>query len=259
LSCAPTLTAKGSLVCALLLAWSSFGTGCTGTETGNPSFEGELSYDAYSSEPAVAALRQGERGAVVTEAWLVLGDVTFIDNNHCAEPEAAEGHAEGLGPGDHAPDGGARTRFWLPIGQYCGLRVPLERAGKGELPEGAPAELRDHSIVLSGELPERDGTPFLIASAQRGTLELEADDGSFELGPDSARVLLAFDLALWLDGIDLASAEPDADGRVTISDSSHPELLARFDENVRAGIDVFLDPEGEGKFENAGERIAVSR
>jgi len=243
----------------LLLGLLSFGFGCTGTETGSPSFEGELSYDAYSSEPAVASLREGEQGAVVAQAWLVLGDVTFVDNNHCAEPEAAEGHADGLGPGDHAPADGARKRFWLPIGQYCGLRVPLERAGEGELPEGAPEELREHSIVLSGELPERDGTPFLIASAQRGTLELMADDSSFELGPDSARVLLAFDLAVWLDGVDLAGAEPDADGRVVISDSSHPELLEQFDQNVRDGIDVFLDPDGTGAIEDAGERIAGAR
>jgi hypothetical protein len=254
LSGALVRTARAASFCALLLA-----LGCTGTETGNPSFEGELAYDAYSSEPAVAALREGEQGAVVAQAWLVLGDVTFVDNNHCAEPEQAQGHADGLGPGDHASEGGARTRFWLPIGQYCGLRLPLERAGERELPAGAPEELRDHSIVLAGELPEREGMPFVIASAQRDTIELVAADGSFELGPDSARVLLAFDLAVWLAGVDLAGAEPDAEGRLVISDSSHPELLERFERNSRTGIDVFLDPKGKGIFEAAGDRLAGTR
>jgi len=189
----------------------------------------------------------------------VLGDVTFVDNNRCAEPETADGHADGLGAGDHAPADGARTRFWLPIGQYCGLRVPLERAGGGGLPDGAPEELRDHSIVLSGELPERDGAPFLIASARRDTLELIAEDGSFELGPDSARLLLAFDVAAWLEGVDLASAELDDDGRLLISDASHPELLELFERNLSGGIAVYLDPDGEGVIESAGDRLARVR
>jgi hypothetical protein len=229
-------------VAALLLA----AAGCTGTETGNPSFEGELAYDAYSSEPAVAALREGEQGAIVTQVWLVLGDVTFVDNNHCAAPESATGHADGLGPGDHAPNAGARTRFWLPIGEYCGVRLPLLRADDDELPKGAPDELSGHSIVLQGELPERDGAPFLIASKLEHTFSLVADHASFELGPDTARVLLGFDVAAWLDGV----------GRVVVSDDAHRELLSRFEDNLAQGVDVFVDPSGEGRFEDAGARLA---
>ena len=239
--------------CLLLLTGA---LACTGTETGNPSFEGELAYDAYSSEPARAALREGDQGAVVEQAWLVLGDVTFVDNNHCAEPEQAEGHASGLGAGDHAPADGARTRFWLPIGQYCGLRLPIERAGERDLPEGAPPELAEHSVVLAGRLPERDDLPFLIASRMQRTITLEADESSFELGPDSARVLLGFDVAAWLDGVELGAIEADDDGRVLISEDAHREQLERFEDNVAAGISVFYDPDGEGRFEDAAERIA---
>jgi hypothetical protein len=240
------------LLAALLLA----GAGCTGTETGNPSFEGELAYDAYSSEPAVAALREGEQGAVVTQVWLVLGDVTFVDNNHCAAPEAATSHADGLGPGDHAPNAGARTRFWLPIGEYCGVRLPLLRADADELPTGAPDELRGRSIVLEGELPERDGAPFLIASKLEHTFALVADHASFELGPDTARVLLGFDVAAWLDGVELSAQDPDGDGRVVVSEDVHPELLSRFEDNLAQGVDVFFDPSGKGRFEDAGARLA---
>lgn len=240
-------------VAALLLT----AAGCAGTETGNPSFEGELAYDAYSSEPAVAALREGEQGAVVTQVWLDLGDVTFVDNNHCAAPEAATGHADGLGPGDHAPNAGARTRFWLPIGEYCSVRLPLLRASDDDdLPKGAPDALRGHSIVLEGELPERDGTPFLIASKLEHTFSLVADHASFELGPDTARVLLGFDVAAWLDGIELSAEEPDGDGRVVISEDSRPELLERFEGNLAQGVDVFFDPSGKGRFEDAGARLA---
>lgn len=248
-----------ALVCAAF-TFALAASGCLGSESGSPSFEGELAYDAYSSEPAVAALRAGEQGAVVTQVWLVLGDVTFVDNNHCGEPETAHGHADGLGAGDHAPKAAARTRFWLPIGEYCGLRLPLLRAADDDtLPAGAPDELRGHSIMLAGELPEQDGTPFAITSKLERTLSLVADHSSFELGPDSARVLLGFDVAAWLDGIDLAAAPRDADGRIAISEDSSPELLQRFEDNLAQGVDVFLDPDGKGSFEDAGARLAHAR
>ena len=231
--------------------------GCTGTQTREPSFEGELAYDAYSSDPALAALREGEQGAVVTQAWLVLGDVTFVDNNHCAAPETAHGHADALGAGDHATKAAARTRFWLPFGEYCGLRLPLLRATEDDtLPAQAPEELRGHSVMLVGELPEQSGTPFVITSGLERTLSLVADHSSFELGPDSARLLLGFDVAAWLDGVDLAAAPPDADGRIVISQDSSPELLQRFEDNLAAGVDVFLDPSGKGVIEDAGARLA---
>lgn len=233
--------------------------GCTGTESGSPSFEGELTYDAYSSEPAVAALREGDKGAVVTGVWLVLGDVTFVDNNHCAEPETAPGHADALGADDHATAAAARTRFWLPIGEYCGLRVPLLRADEDELPDSAPPELAEHSIVLLGELPEHDGAPFLIASTVERTFALEAEDSSFELGPDSARVLVGFDVAAWLDGVELDAQEPDDDGRVLVSEDAHPDLLERFEQNLADGVGAFLDPRGTGRFEVAGDRLAHVR
>jgi hypothetical protein len=250
------LSVTRSLLYALS-ACLSLVVGCTGTETGNPSFEGELAYDAYSSEPAIAALREGEQGAVVTQAWLVLGDVTFIDNNHCGAPETAHAHADALGAGDHAPKPAARTRFRLPIGEYCGLRLPLLRAkDDAALPDGAPDELREHSIMLVGELPEQGGTPFAIESKLERTLFLTADHSSFELGPDDARVLLGFDVAAWLDRVELSAQEPGDDGRVLVSDDSHPELLQRFEDNIAQGVDVFLDPDGAGRFEDAGARLA---
>ena len=239
----------------VLLVIGSGGLACTGTETGNPSFEGELSYDAYSSEPARAALREGEQGAVIEQAWLVLGDVTFVDNNHCAEPARAEGHADGLGAGDHAPLDGARTRFWLAIGQYCGLRLPFERAGKRGLPKGAPPELSGHSIVLAGRLPEREDMPFLIASKLERTVEL-LPASSFELGPDDARLLLGFDLGAWLEGVELDAIAPDEDGRVLITADTQPDLIERFEDNVAAGVGVYFDPDATGMIDDAGERIA---
>jgi len=246
----PRLRLIGACAGALALA------ACVGRANGDPSFEGELSYDAYSSDADVAALRAGDSPAIVTAAWLVLGDVTFVDNNHCAQPENAQGHAGGLGASDHAPTEAARTRFWLPIGAYCGVRLPLLRAAAADtLPAEAPEALHDHSIVLEGELPAR-GARFTLASRVERTLDLNAEHGSFELGPDSARLLLGFDVARWLEGIDLGALEPDEQGTVSVSEDDNTDALQRFEHNLASGIDVFLDPDGEGTIEAAGTRIA---
>ena len=43
--------------------------GCAGTETGNPSFTGELAYDAYSSDVARVALRSSGASEQPGATW----------------------------------------------------------------------------------------------------------------------------------------------------------------------------------------------
>ena len=55
--------------------------------------------------------------------------------------------------------------------------------------------------MLRGE--RTDGTPFLLTYPEQDEIELAAEDGEFEAAPDGVRLLLSFDAAVWMRGVDL--------------------------------------------------------
>jgi hypothetical protein len=222
----------------LAFAWSCCALlGCAGgTETGNPSFEGQLAYDAYSSDVTTAALSAGSdavpAGATVIDSvWLVLGDVSFSAG--CAPSGALEPHATGIGEGDHAAQGRVVTALALPEGEYCSVRVPLERAP--ETPTAGPAELGAHSILIQGVTP--DGAHFRVRSALQGALELSGAT-PFELSEDAGTVLIGFDLAVWIGVIDWSEAARDGD-MIAIDDQNNAALLARFEAALASGTGLY--------------------
>jgi hypothetical protein len=241
----------GALRWALLAATL---TACAGTETGNPSFAGELAYNTHASDPAVAALRTSEGGAQVDSAWLVLGDARFVDAAHCERRDEVEFNVQGLGAGDHATPAAAVSEFQLEVGDYCGLELPLIRAAAGELPDDAPAQLEGHSIVIEGE--GADGRPFRIESGAELPLFLAADDGSFLMDADGAQVLVGFDVSVWLSDVDLSSATASDDGVVVVSSDSNSGLLDAFEQNLPRGVALFRDPEGQRVVDEAGAELA---
>jgi hypothetical protein len=237
---------------ALLAVWI---TACAGTETGNPPFEGELTYNTYSSQPAVAALRQAEGGARIDAAWLVLGDARFVDAARCEQRDEVPFHVQGIGAGDHATAAAARSSFALEAGDYCGLELPLLRAADGELPDEAPAALLDHSVVLEGQ--DAQGRPLRIESRLQAPIFLRAGAGSFHMDAVESRVLVAFDVGRWLDGVDLRGADVDSQGVVVVSPERNAALLERFEQNIAPGMALLRDPQGAGTVAQAGEQLAV--
>jgi hypothetical protein len=212
---------------------------CVGTETGNPSAEGTLAYNAYTSDASVVALQVAQGDApVVKAAWLVLGDVSFVPRAEC-DPEAdAPVHAHGIGAGDHATGEGVETPLAIDADTYCGVRFPLQRAAQAT--GNAPSALAQHSALIEGDLP--DGTRFSVRSALEEELFLSSTSG-FELGA-SAQVLIGFDVATWLADVDFGAVPPDADG-VRVIDATHPDLLTSFESKLLAGTGLFLDPRGD--------------
>lgn len=223
---------------AVLCAWACCALGCAGgTETGNPSFEGQLAYDAYSSDVTAVALRAGSQdppaeGATVIESvWLVLGDISF--SVPCGPEGDAPVHATGIGEGDHAAQGRVVTALTLAAGEYCSVLVPLERAP--QVPMAGPAELGGHSILIQGVTP--DGARFRVRSAMQGALELSGAM-PFELSQDAGTVLIGFDLATWVGAIDWSEAERDGDA-IEVDATHNPALLARFEAMIASGTGLY--------------------
>jgi hypothetical protein len=217
--------------------------GCAGTETGNPSFDGTVGYDAYTSQPQMVALRgQSEASVIVDAAWLVLGDVQIGSSDSCGSEPVVD--VPGLGVGDHVGSQAPVTHVELPAGaHYCEVSIALGLAE--ETPAAAPAELAGHSILVSGT---HEGRAFRISSAmdRRVSLSVRPAEG-FVLDADYSGLLFGFDLARWLKDLPWSKASTDADGTLLIDTEHSPEALRAFEAQVDEGIGLFTDPDGDGK------------
>jgi hypothetical protein len=216
--------------------------GCTGgTETGNPSLTGELSYSGVSSAPTDIGVRQGGAVATVHNAWFALDEVTISSAGDCGVQGNASFSVRALGIGDHAAGIHNATDFEAPAGAFCSVVLPFLPVAADDTT--APAELRGHGVVVAGELA--DGTPFLLESDQAPLVELRGPDNGFELSSQAPNVLLAFDFATWLEDADWATASVDSD-RILVSERSNPELLQKFEARLAAGVALYRDRDGDG-------------
>jgi hypothetical protein len=219
--------------------------GCAGTETGNPSFDGSVGYDAYSSSPSVVALPAGlERPmtrVALDNAWLVLGDVELLPAGHCGESGDVEPHVPGLGPGDHAGGQAPATHSEMSSGLYCGARLPFV-SGSESLPAAAPSSVRDHAIVLEGTLA--DGRKFELQSTLSTRVAVQASGAGFALDSLHRGVVFGFDVAKWLAELEWSSA-PD-DHNVMIDADHNPELLRAFESRLASGVSLFRDDDEDG-------------
>jgi hypothetical protein len=233
--------------------------GCAGTETGNPSFDGKLGYDAYSSAPAQVALLAAPSPASeaapirVDSAWLVLGNVSFLGEDEC-DGKGELGHAKGLGAGDHVGSQAPATPFELTPAKLCGVKLPIET--QTNLPASAPAELSQHSILITGT---RDGVPFRIASAVSADVLLRTAAQDFALDAAHSSVLLGFDVATWLDAIVWSSVDADTSGMLIVDPEHNPAQLNAFDARISGGIALFRDANGDGLLDRDSAPIARSQ
>jgi hypothetical protein len=127
---------------------------------------------------------------------------------------------------------------------YCGMVAPLENANAA-LPPNAPAELHDHSIVVLGH--RADGVAFALAYPQLDELELQPPSAAtFDVKADAPPLLLAFDAAHWMDGVDLAQATLSADGSIRIDETANDALLLAFENNIDCSLELYSDADQSG-------------
>jgi hypothetical protein len=215
-----------------------------GSETGNPVQPMPIGLDARSSDPGAVAVAtsSGAAGTVIDQAWVAFGELTFLRGAECDalgdyDYEGATAHVADLA----SPD--ARITVDVAPDGYCGLVVPLQMQTPS-LPERAPPELADHSIVLLGE--RADGTAFVLTHPEQDELELAAQDAAFVVAPDGADLLLSFDVAIWMDGVDLEAAEVDGDGVIRIDAGSNRALLDAFEVNLECSLELYGDGDADG-------------
>lgn len=238
----------GAWACVLWLA------ACAGTETGNPSFDGTLGYNTYTTNAqSVALLQSSDDAIVVDNAWLVLGDVGFVGGEGCDPSVATPVHAEGLGPGDHAPVAAVETPLTMSEGRYCGMHLPFVRAAAAA--DNTPEELVDHSVLIRGTLP--DGRAFTVLSAFDGDLFLEAIDQDFAMDAAQSSVLVGFDVATWLGDLNWSSAAADNDNVVHVDGQNNSALLQAFESHLASGTALYRDPDGSGQVTSSSEKLAA--
>jgi hypothetical protein len=236
----------------LIAALALLSVSCaSGTETGNPSLTASLSFSAHSSKPDVVAVREGTASVLVSEVWLSLGPVALVEGEDCASGSARFESAS-LGVGNHAAATPGHTDVGIESGAYCALE--LDFTPSRELPDGAPAALSGRSIAIQGEL--EDGSPFLLVSGFDGKVSVPAVDASFALEDGQAAMLLGFDLATWLAGIDLDGVEREDDGSVLIDDERTPELVTLFEAALSSGLELYRDRDADGRLDADPELIA---
>jgi len=200
--------------------------GCVGTETGNPSLT--LEYQAHSTDASRAGLRSGE-GRVVDAVWLNLGDLDVLG---CADERAV---APAIGVGDHATSEAVVQQLVVEPGAYCGAEVRFVRANAA--PPGAPASLAGRSGLVVGR--RADGAPFEVAI--EGDFSVAIDTSSFDLEEGSPPLLLGFDVAAWVGGLDLDSVTPGDDGVVRIDSSATPAVHSAFEADFGSGVGLYQD------------------
>lgn len=211
------------------------GIGC-GTETGNP--ELTVAYNSTTSAPARVSLDATAGTTSVERLWLRLDAVEFDDCDG-----AAQASLDALGFADHAGPEAARQSLELPEVRYCQLKTRLFAV---DPPSDEPTAVAGSSVAVSGTLP--DGRAFELVSFTEVPLTLTLDMNSL---PDEGAWLITFDLATWLDPIDLASLPGDP---VRIDAATQPALLEQFLSGLAGGIEVIEDTNDNGHFD-AGETI----
>jgi hypothetical protein len=199
-----------------------------------------LALTAYSTEPTTVGFDNA--AAVRIDAiWIALQDARVWPRTSCKRSSAkavisGTFTAELISKLVH---GSAPAE--LDLGRYCAFEVQLRRS-RGKV-AGAPADLRGASIVIEGR--RADGAQFVLRARLETAPLLRANElEGFTVGDARTSWIVGVDVARWLSGVDLGSAETTADGedrKVRIDDKTNAELLDRFNANVAGGFALFAD------------------
>ena len=233
-----------------LAASATVAAGCTGTEVGNPVEETPLALLARSSDAAVVSRGNGDAGdsgapsgATLDALWVVLGDLRFVTDADCASDRDTRITVRGPVVAELS-SGPEELHAVLANGPYCRVRVPLDRLNPALVDAGTPEALDGHSVLFEGR--RADGTPFRILSRDKRELELRTRSEPFTLERTERAMILSFDVAAWLDGVDLDGAAPNASGEVVIDETVDRTRLAAFEENLGTSLRLYRDLDEDG-------------
>ena len=226
------------VACSLLL----FSAGCSrGTETGNPPEAMlELGVTGFSDDYPSVAVGLAGPGLSIERAFVALRSV---------ELRACSG-AGGVRFGDLSSDlvaPAAVRSTTSDASEFCGAEVNV-----GSIEDPEHGELAGRSVYVQGK--RGDGLPFELASSVETRVILDSDP---PLTPFAAtRLLLAFNLATWFAGADVAGAEA-TDGLVRIDAASNPLVLEAFELATPLAPALYDDADGDGQLEGDAQPPAA--
>jgi hypothetical protein len=128
----------------------------------------------------------------------------------------------------------------LGVDPFCVLEFSL--SPDAVPPAGAPPELETSSVVLAGT--RGDGAPFVIAAPSSAPITLQAATPVDPAGYDA--LLLAFDLAVWLEGTVLDDVVVDAEGIARLDGVAHPATVMTFQAQIAPGAALYPDLDADG-------------
>ena len=199
------------------------GVGSTGTDVGNPVVV-DLQFAAYDLVLEEAA---------VDQATIEVERVRLRPADDCEG--GAEIELEGPFQLDLLDPRGADQLAGLPLDAraWCRIEMTWHRD-----------EASDTAIRVAGRA---GGDRFEIRSRKNDELRIESlDEDGFTVDQATSALFVAFDMATWLDGVDLAGADREPDGAIAVSEDSNRDLLERFEENVESATRLFPDGDGDG-------------
>jgi hypothetical protein len=214
-------------VCLLLASCAS------GTETGNPDDTLRIGIGALpDARPTDLSLETAEISIRSVTLSPCTGD---------------EGHPAGAVAVDLLAGRGADLDVVHDAPDACGATVEL-----GPYEGSTPAELVGLTLRFSGT--RGDGVPFQVSSVLAHHVTLVPATPDMPL--DVARLVVAFDLGVWLDAASIPSLSP-VDGAVLVDEGHNPDAHAAFDAAIVHALALYLDANGNGVLD-PGERTPVA-
>jgi hypothetical protein len=212
--------------CALLLAAAG---GCGGTETGNPTLPAvELRLAALSNDFGSVAINKPGPGIVLERAVASLAQIRLVPCSASAPPVDFESIEVDL-----AQSPAVEVQTAGTASEYCSARVTLA--------PGVLEGLAGQTLRLSGTRP--DGAPFELSSALELAVDLHTDPPNTPF--DAHRMILGFNFATWLSGVDIAGATLE-DGLVTIDATHNADVLVEFEARAPLTPALYDDADGNG-------------
>jgi hypothetical protein len=206
----------------LALATASLSLAACG---GDDDFDDTIGGTAIVSISALSATPSGD--FAIDEAWVAL---EWLELTPCSNDVGAIGIGEL--PADLLHDPPLHAEFGTGVLDYCGMLLEVR-------PSASRTELDGFSAIVRGT--RSDGAPVVIESVVK--TDIAVSGPSFNV----SRVVLGFDLAVWLAGVDVDAAELDDEGVARIDAGHNAELLAVFEAALAAAPAVYQDYDHDGQ------------